>query len=67
MEVFNILFESADIAKKKAKEVEKANIEALKKSNTEIQALMRNLSTPKKRRVLYVHDNDFPVDHRIAK
>ncbi len=74
MEVFNILFESAEIVKKKAKEIERINIEALKKSNKEIQLLLNNLPISKKRRVIYVHDRtchvhkgSFPVDHRIVK
>jgi len=74
MEVFNILFESAEIVKKKAKEIERMNIEALRKSNEEIRVLLSNLPTSKKRKVIYVHDNthhlhmdNFPVDHRIVK
>ena len=74
MEVFNILFESAEIVKRKAKEIEKINIEALKKSNEEIKILLNNLPTPKKRRVVHVYDTvrhlhkgNFPVDHRIIK
>ena len=74
MEVFNILFESAEIVKRKAKEIEKMNIEALKKSNEEIKLLLSNLPTPKKRRASYVYDTtqhphkgNFPIDHRIVK
>jgi len=74
MEVFNILFESTEIVKRKLKEIEKINIEALKKSNEEIKLLLSNLPTPKKHRAIHVHDTahhlhkgNFPVDHRIVK
>ena len=74
MEVFNILFESAEIVKRKAKEIEKINIEALRKSNEEIKLLLGNLPISNKRRAINVYNTTqhprkggFPVDHRIAK
>ena len=74
MEIFNILFESAEIVKKKAKEIERMNIVSLQKSNREIQALLKKSAPAKKPDVIYVHDNgsypdlnNFPVDYRIVK
>ncbi len=74
MEVFNILFESAEILKKEVKEIEKRNIISLMQTKNEIKELMAQLSVPKKPKVIYVHDSstyryesNFPVDHRIVK
>ena len=74
MEVFNILFESAEILKKEIKEIEKRNIVSLLQTNNEIKELMEQLPAPKKPKVIYVHDSstykyesNFPVDHRIVK
>ncbi|MEE8589327.1 MAG: hypothetical protein V3S80_08310, partial [Sulfurimonadaceae bacterium] len=74
MEVFNILFESGEILKQKINDIEKRNIIALEQSNREIKELLAKVPTPKKHKVIYVHDNshyqydsNFPVDHRIIK
>ncbi len=74
MKVFNILFESKEILKQKAQEIERRNIIALEKSNREIEALLQKMPTHKKRRVIYVqndssypHVSNFPVDHRIIR
>ena len=74
MEVFNILFESAEILKKEVREIEKRNIISLQQTKNEIQELLTQLPVHKKPRVIYVHDtstyrykSNFPVDHRIIK
>ena len=74
MEILNILFESAEILKQKAKEIEKRNIVSLKQTNSEIEELLANMPQRKQPKVIYIHDNstyryesNFPVDHRIIK
>ena len=72
--MLNLLFESGEILKRKAKEIEEKNIIALRETDREIKELLSKLKTPAKHKVIYVHDNThyskpspFPVDHRIAK
>ena len=56
MEIFNVLFESNEILKQKAMEVEKSNITALQKTNQEFKELFAQMSRPKKYKVIYVHE-----------
>ena len=74
MEVFNILFESAESLKQKAKEIEKRNIISLEKTNSEIKALLAKAQKNRAHKVIHVHDSyeykyesKFPVDYRIVK
>ena len=74
MEVFNILFESAEILRQKAKEIEKRNIASLKQTQNEIQELLSKVPQPRQHKILYIHDtsnyryeSNFPVDYRIVK
>ena len=74
MEVFNILIESAENLKQKAKEIEKRNIISLEKTNSEIKALLAKASKRRVRKVIHIHDSsenkyesNLPVDYRIIK
>ena len=74
MEVLSILFESRDILKKQAKEIEKRNIISLQQTDSEIKKLLEKVPTPKKHKIIYVKDNssyrhvnNFPVDYRTVK
>lgn len=69
--MLNLLFESGEILKRKAKEIEEKNIVTLQETNREIQALLKSVQRSAKQKVIYVHDTSevspFPVDHRITK
>jgi len=56
MEMFNLLFESSEVLKQKAIEVEKNNIATLEKSQQEIKELFEEMRRPKKHKVIYVHE-----------
>lgn len=58
MEIFNILFESAEVLKEKAKEIERHNIVSLKETSREIQELLKKSPDSKKRKVIYLNDNN---------
>ena len=69
--MLNILFESNEVQHKKALRIEKENIESLKRSQDEIQAMLEVLM-PKEEYintlgVEHPFENAFPVDHRIVK
>jgi len=69
--MLNLLFESGEILKRKAKEIEEMNIRTLQETNREIQALLKEVHRSSKQKVIHVHDTSamspFPVDHRISK
>ncbi len=71
MKILNMLFESSEVVKEKIKEIEKQNIDTLRKSHLEILELLKK-SVKKKPKVIHVHEEsyskivgNFPVDHRI--
>jgi len=70
--MLNLLFESGEILKQKAKEIEDKNILTLQETNREIKELLEKVKKSQKKRVIHVHENmhynrvsAFPVDHRI--
>ena len=72
--MINLLFESGEVLRKKVKEIEKKNIDALRETNRELAELFNAIPKKKKIKVIYVSEhtkhipiNNFPVDHRIAK
>jgi len=72
--MMNLLFESGEVLRTKAKEIEKKNIDALRETNKELTALFNAIPKKRKHKVIYVSEhskhtpiNNFPVDHRIAK
>ena len=76
MAIMNILFQSGEMIKKRVKEIEQKNIQSLRETQEEIEALLRNAakSKQKKHKTIYVHDTSrthfeqaFPVDYRISK
>ena len=71
--MINLLFESGEVLRKKVKEIEEKNIDALRETNRELAELFNAIPKPRKPRVIYVTENsnhapinNFPVDHRIA-
>ena len=56
MKILNLLFESSEVVKQKAIEIEKSNIIALKKSNQEFKELFKHMHRPKKHKIIYVHE-----------
>ena len=72
--MINLLFESGEVLRKKVKEIEKKNIDALRETNRELAELFNAIPKPHKHKVIYVNEhkehtpvNNFPIDHRIAK
>ena len=56
MEMFNVLFQSNEVLKQQAMEVEKSNITALQKTNQEFKELFAQIKRPKRYKVIYVHE-----------
>ena len=72
--MINLLFESGEVLRKKVKEIEKKNIDALRETNRELAELFNAIPKKRKHKVIYVNEhtkhipaNNFPVNHRIAK
>ena len=56
MQMFNLLFESNEVLKQKAIEIEKSNIVTLEKTNQEVKELLAQIHRPKKHKIIYVHE-----------